>query len=272
LKAALVLIIILTGLISCSTDSKKSVIAEVNGTKLYLEDVIQSVPLLDDEADTLSLLNQKAESWTRDQLLLAEAKKSSNKDEIKAMVAQYEESLLITQFENTYVEQNLNTTISEQELTRYAQDNKLEVDKEQEMIKVKFGKVKKNQPELERLDSLWQAKKWEEISSYCGTFAEICLLESQWMPLTELQQYFSNKIFNKDVLQKKGYSQKSGSKYEYFLTVLGHKKETATVSSMDKKKIEKLILHDRSLQLLKRYKENLYQESLDNQKIKFYLN
>lgn len=247
-------------------------IAEANGKKLFLEEVIGSVPRLSNKKDSVNFLNRKAEAWTRDQTLLAEAEKTISSSEIDRLVSNYKDDLIIAQFENSLVQNNLDTLVSENEIEEYIAENKMKLKKGGDQIKVKFGKVRGNKPKLESLDSLWNAKNWEEIRSYCGTFAEICLLEDRWISLTELQQYFSKEIYSSDVLKKKGYSQRSGSKFEYFLTVIDHKKGMKEISAADKEKVSRLILHSRSVQLLKEYKEKLYQESLDKQKIKFYLN
>jgi len=257
---------------SCSTEKKQSILADVNGERLYLSDIMTSIPSLDSSQDSMSFINQRAEQWTREQIILAQAKKETESKETEKLVENYRNQLLITRYENKLMSQNLDTIISEEEILAYISDNNIDISKGGAQVKVKFGKFRNNKPDLEKVDALWQNEKWDKIKSYCGTFAEVCVLKDEWISLTELQQYFSKEIFSSDVLEKKGYNQKSGNRYEYFLSIIDYRKKSDGISELDKEKIKKLILHSRSKRFLKEYKEKLYQESLDNQKIKFYFN
>lgn len=265
-------IICLLIIISCSSKKEENILADVNGEKLYLSDIVASIPSLDSGQDSMSFINQRAEQWTREQIILAQAKKEIESQETEKLIKDYRNQLLITQYENKLMSQNLDTIVREDEIISYIRDNNIDVDQGGPLVKAKFGKFRSNQPDLEKVDTLWQSKKWDKLKSYCGTFAEVCVLNDKWISLTELQQYFPKEIFNSDVLEKKGYHQKSGSRYEYFLSITDFQKKSEGISELDKQKIKKLILHARSKSFLKEYKEKLYQESLNNQKIKFYFN
>lgn len=265
-------ILFLLLIIGCHADKRENILAEVNGKKLYLTDIIAQLPVLNSGQDSMSFINQRAEQWTRGQIILAQAKKATESEETERLVEEYRNQLLITQYERNLMAQNLDTTINEAQIQEYISLNNIDVTKGGPQVKAKFGKFRSNKPDLEKVDSLWKAKKWDKIKSYCGTFAEVCVLKDEWISLTELQQYFPKEIFSLDVLEKKGYNQKSGNRYEYFLSITDFKEKSGGISAQDKRKVKKLILHSRSKSFLKEYKEKLYQESLDNQKIKFYFN
>lgn len=268
----LVILCLLT-ILSCTRgDKKENILADVNGTKLYQTDIVAGIPTFDSEQDSMRFINQLAEEWTREQIILAQAKKESTSKDIERLVDNYRNELLISQYEQNLINKNLDTIVTETQISDYIRDNNISIKKGGPMVIAKFGKIRNNKPDLEKIDSLWQSEKWEDIKTYCGTFAEVCKLTDDWISLTELQQYFSAEIFGSDVLKKKAYSQKSDNKYEYFLSIIDYKKESEGISPSEKIKVKKLILHNRSMEYLKAYKEKLYQESLDDQKIKFYFN
>ncbi len=265
-------LIFLLLLFACQNNQQREILAKFDGMALYQDEVIQSVPQLKSNQDTIAFLNQRAEEWMRSKMLLQEAKKSIDLKKINPLVENYQNELIILQFEKNLLDNALDTFISPTQIEQFAQREHVNFETEEELIKVKFGKFKSTVADLEKLDKFWDEKKWDKVEEYCGTFAEICLLKDEWQTLTELKQFFPDKVFDQNVFNKVGYSQKSFDSFEYFLSIVDYQEKSEGLSTHAKEKIKKLILLERSNKILKSYKEDLYNRSLENQKIKFYLN
>lgn len=233
-----------------------------------------SVPYFSNKKDSIKYINAKAEEWMRTEVLLAEAEKEIQSDpQLENLVAEYRKNLLLAKFEKSYVENNLDSQVTDAQVQQFISTHELPVNSKGPQIKCSFGKIKSNKDNLEKLDEWWKEENIDEIRSYCATFAEISLLENeQWIALSELKKYIPSDVFKKENYSKKGYYQKSYKGYEYFLFVNDYQKESKELNTADGEKIKKLILHQRQLKLLKKYKEELYSNTINEKQIKFYFN
>lgn len=120
---------LLLALLSCqkSEDDEDKVIASVYDEVLRQSD-LQAV-IYDDISRSDSIVRAKAfiDKWIRQQLLLHQAEESFEKSELEfsKQVEDYRNSLIIYKFETTYIEKNLDTVISANEISKFIEDNKL---------------------------------------------------------------------------------------------------------------------------------------------------
>lgn len=268
-------ILFLITVFSCDVQKKSGedpLVAEINGTNLYMSQL--NVPYFQNKSDSIKYINTKAEEWMRTEILLAEANKEIKMDpHIEHLVDDYRKNLLLAKFEKKYIETHLDTAVSKQEIQSFLEKHELPFSSKGPQIKCSFGKVKSSAENLEKLDEWWKDQKMEEIRSYCTKFAEISILENaKWKSLDEIKKYIPESVFKKSNYSKKGYYQKSHKDYEYFLFVNEYEKESTELNAVDTEKIKKLILHNRQLQLLKKYKEELYSSTINEKQIKFYFN
>lgn len=268
-------ITILILLLACQSQKKgknDKLVADINGKELYLSQL--NIPKLRTNADSLSYINAKAEEWVRTEILLAEAKKETQTDQqIENLVSDYKKNLILAKFEKNYVSKNLDTIVSAPQIETFIASHELPISSKGPQIKCTFGKVKSDAANLEQLDQSWKDQKMDELRSYCTTFAEIYSLEAdKWQSLEDIKKYIPDGVFKKDKFTKKGYYQKSYKNHEYFLYVHNYQEKTNELNDADINKIKKLILHQRQVQLLKKYKDDLYSTTINEKQIKFYLN
>ena len=129
-------LILLLALVSCrnSNGDDDKAVAAIYDKVLYQSD-LQSV-VYEGISRSDSIVRTKAfiDSWIRQQLLLHKAENSLEKSELdfSKQIEDYRNSLIIYKFESQYVEQHLDTVVSEIEIERYIRDNDsvLELDKE----------------------------------------------------------------------------------------------------------------------------------------------
>ena len=121
------LILVLT-LVSCQNfknDGSDKVVATIYDKVLYQSD-LQSV-LYEGISVNDSLVRTKAfiDSWIRRQLLIHQAENNIDKSELdfSRQIEDYRNSLIIYKYESMLIEQNLDTVVSENEITRYIEDN-----------------------------------------------------------------------------------------------------------------------------------------------------
>ncbi len=264
--------IVILFLFACKENTSSKVkLASYDGEDLFLSDISHKIPSLSAE-DSVRYINQLVEEWLRETIILADAKKEIDLSTIKPFVKSYENELILGEYDKGLIEKKLNTSISETDILSFIEKNELDFSEEVEYYNLRFAKFKSSVSDLEKVDLLWEKKEWSSLTMYCSNFAEICQLDEKWMSLTELKQFLPAELLKTNVLKEKKYLQRSKDQFEYFLYLSDKKTASNTLDETSRAKIKELILLERSNEILKEHKKNLYQKELEDQKFKSYLN
>jgi hypothetical protein len=104
---------------------EKIPLARVNDTYLYDEDLAPLLAEATSPEDSTSIRNRYINSWVRRQLMLAKAEEIVDVDraEIERKVQDYRYALISFEFKKQYINQNLNTEVSEDEIKAYYKEN-----------------------------------------------------------------------------------------------------------------------------------------------------
>ena len=100
-------------------DVKSEIIAIVNTEKLFKEDIKSILPENVSKQDSIIIVSSFVKDWAVKRLLLDKAKKNSSLEsvnEIDNLVKDYKESLLINNYKEELVKQQLDTIITEEEI------------------------------------------------------------------------------------------------------------------------------------------------------------
>ena len=121
------------GILSCrdfSSYVKGDLIASAGGKDLYIEDVESIFTPGMSPGDSIARLKAYVDLWAKNQLKIRMAEKQFSKDsdgkEIEKMVEDYRNSLLIHKFEEDLVARDMDTSISNSEITEYYNANRKE--------------------------------------------------------------------------------------------------------------------------------------------------
>ena len=260
---------------SCYKDDE-DVIARVGSEKLLLSVVKESIPKNID--DSLYHATKIVNDWVRNKLLLsnAEMNLSSNMNKYDIQVEKFRESLLIYEYQQQLLNQNIDTIINHEEIINYFNQYKLKFMLQQNIFKGRFIKIENNAPNIEIIEKLYSSNEEEEISAlenYCQQFAkEYYLNDNIW-------QYFS--IFSKDLTtfieneilffkknKKKIFKDEN---YTYYIFINEYKtKGSFSPLSLEKARIKDILLNKKKVTYLKNLEDELYKNALANKKIKIY--
>lgn len=261
---------------SCKQDKAaevKNPVASVFDEVLTEDHISALMPsgLSDKEENTWR--NVYIENWIRQQVVLAEAAKNTPEGlNIEQLVNDYKESLLKLQFEKKIVEERLDTTISDKELDAFYNETKEQYLLKEPMIRCRVAKVSEKKKRIDKFYEFWKKNDIKNIRAYAEKNAESSWLDKdKWITIEEFYAIIPNQIIKESALKKKGSSQKNWKGYEYFIKLYEYKGENDRPPlSFVKDQLEKIILLKRKNQLIKEYKEELYETELDNKNIKFY--
>jgi hypothetical protein len=255
-------------------------VARVYDNYLYLQDLEGIVDEDVSPADSASIMNRYVDSWIRKQLLIAEAATQIDFDEVELerKMLDYRFALMVYEFEKKYVNQRVDTDVSENEINAYYQENKDNFELKQNIIKGIFAKVPKEAPRMGRLRKLFQTKLSEEvreeIKSYSLSFAaSYSLDDSVWYDFEDVIKNtplvsIPNKV---QFLRENEFIETSDDIYVYFVKVLEYK-ITDQISPLEfvRDDIVKIITNKRKVALTQKLEEEIFKEASENKEFEIY--
>ncbi|HMQ62083.1 MAG TPA: hypothetical protein PKE06_15520 [Flavilitoribacter sp.] len=240
-------------------------LARVQNKILYLSELDGMFPPEATSGDSTAIIDSYIQRWIRETVLMQEAERNVPSDlNIDKLVRDYRASLIKHNYEKVLVEQRLDSTISQAELTDFYERNKDQYQLETPIIRCYFIKVPLPLPQEEKVRRWWSSSKKEDFGSlvaYCNRYAAAHLLDdSVWYSLEDIEAEMPPGTITADnVSSKREFTQKdSNNQYFFRLFELKNRKEIAPLSYIEGQ-ARKFILHQRMLKLLEEAKEDLFQ-------------
>ncbi|MBL7795481.1 MAG: peptidyl-prolyl cis-trans isomerase [Saprospiraceae bacterium] len=247
-------------------------LAKVYNKSLYLSELDGIVPENTTPGDSALMVSAFVQRWIRDQLLMYEAERNIPKDlNIDKLVRDYRASLVRFNFEEQIIAEKLDSTVSEVELKAFYENNMDQFQLESTILKCQLLKLPSNAPQNE-LNKLWYGRTATDaakLRNYAKQWAALALLDTEkWYKLEEIAALLPKGTLSSDNVSTRREGTLSDGDFRYYYrvveTVKG--KETAPFEYV-KEQASKVILHKRKLELLERWKEELYQQELRRQNI-----
>ncbi|MEP0366660.1 MAG: peptidyl-prolyl cis-trans isomerase [Cyclobacteriaceae bacterium] len=269
----IVLIILITS--SCEFFKPKEIkeeppIVTVGDNRLVASDLDGLFPKNISDTDSTKLAEKYVDDWIKKQLMIARSSENVNVNEaeIERKVLDYRYALVVHSFIKKYIDQNLNTEVSEEEIARYYEEKSDNFLLKQNIIKCMFVQVPKTAPNLRKFRRNFQKypeKNQEEVMSYVSQFASKTFLEdSVWVIFDEvtLGTPLEGIKDKKQFLQRNKYSETSNDENTYFLKVFDFK-GADEVSPLEfiKGDITSIIINKRKITLKKELEEKIYEEA-----------
>ena len=259
-----------------STDSKEKPLPRVGDTYLYSSD-LKDISSKGDK-DSAEKANKFINNWIHETLLLQHAEKNLTQDKKKfdKRVEDYRKSLVTYQYESELVKQKLDTIVSDDEIGKYYEENKSNFELKDNIIKVIYVKVNKKAPKLEKVKEWYKSndvKDKDALASYCHQYAENFFLdENNWLLFDDVLKEIPMKLYDKEqFLQNNRTIETQDSTFYYFANIKGFmiKKGTSPLS-FEKEDIRNIILNKRKVELIKKMREDIYNEAEQNKSFEIY--
>jgi len=252
------------------TEIERKAVARVNNSYLYRDELSGIIPAGTDPADSVARVTTYINSWIRKQLVINEAMKNIdiNEAEVERKVLDYRYSLIGYEYQNYYIKQNLNDSISDKEIQDYYNEGRDNFILKQNIIQGTFIKVPKEAPRTKRIKDLMYSNKEKdvaELKSYCLSFsAAYHLADSSWIefdklavnsPLAEIP----NKI---QFLRTYNYYETSDTEFLYFLKIDAYKiSDNVSPLEFVKQDIKNIILNKRKVELARKLEDDVYENA-----------
>ncbi|GAB1448094.1 MAG: hypothetical protein L6Q78_00995 [Bacteroidia bacterium] len=252
-----------------SCNSNDHSFAEVNEAKLTWEMVQPHVSGIYKGKDSIQELKQITNNWITEELLVQEAaeKGFDNSPEIEHLVNDYKRQLMVHLLEEDYLQKNLDTNITEQEMRSYFNSNKENFMLGKNIVKLVFIKCPKSSPQLSELKKLiypWKEQNLEKLRELALTSCENHYLNSEiWLEFEELLKEIPIKTYDgAQFLQNNKFLEISEGESVYLVNIIDYRvRNQVSEFEFEKLNIRKIILFNRKKDLLNKYKNQLVQDA-----------
>lgn len=245
-------------------------VARVTNTYLYKDELKGIVSPDATKEDSASRVEGYINSWIRKQLLIQEAarKIDINEVEVERKILDYRYSIIAYEYQSYYIKQNLDTAVSKKEIEAYYTKNKDNFILKQNIVRATFIKVPVNAPRTDKIKALIfsdQEADKNELKSYCLSFSTAYhISDSSWIVFDELVKKsplieIPNKI---QFLQNNPYYETSDDNYLYFFKVNEYR-ITDNVSPLEfvEDEIENIILNKRKVELARKLEDEVFAQA-----------
>lgn len=251
-------------------DDDRTPVARVNNTFLYKDELAGIISNGTSREDSVTRIQSYVNSWIRKQLLIQEAmrKIDINEAAVERKILDYRYSIIAYEYQNSYIKENLDTTVSMQAIEAYYKDNIDNFILKQNIVKATYIKVPKSAPRTQRIKELIHSEKENdrnELKSYCLSFSSAYnLADSSWIAFDELVRNspmieIPNKI---EFLKSNPYYETEDGNYLYFLKVAEYRiSDNISPLEFVRDEIRNIILNKRKVELANRLEDEVYSEA-----------
>jgi hypothetical protein len=251
------------------------IVAIVNTDKLFREDLKNVLPRNVSKEDSLILIKSFIQDWAVEKLLLKGAANNSSFasfENINKLVQDYKESLLINNYKEELIKQQLDTLISEEEVEQYYLNNNENFKLNEVLVKSKylyFNHTINDQKEIIKLFKSDKIEDAEELERQQLSFKIYQLNDSIW---TDLDKVLLKLPFSKEnLLKKTNFIQKQDSLGLYLVAIkeVLNRNDVAPLSYI-KPTIKEMILHKRKIELIREIEKIIVKDATKNNNFKIY--
>ena len=251
------------------------IIAIVNTDKLFKEDLRDFLPRNISREDSLILVKSFIQDWAVKKLLLDAAANNNTQESLKSinnLVQDYKESLLINNFKEALIKQQLDTIISDNEVEAYYLINNENFKLNEVLVKSRylyFDASIINKKEIVKFFKSEEIEDAEELERQQLSFKMYQLNDSIW---TELDKILLKLPFSKENLLKKSkFIQKQDSLGLYLVAIKDvlRRNDIAPLSYI-KPTIKEMILHKRKIELIRDIEKIIVKDATKNNNFKIY--
>ena len=254
-------------------------VARVGDEVLYRSDVEAAVPAGMTPEDSLLIAESHINSWIRNRIKLLEAEKIlQDIDDIEEMVNNYRSTLLVNRLEKYYIDNRVDSLISDSLVAEYYASNGSEFELDRNIVKGRVVRVPSGFRQEARLKELMGSPKSERQQDFLDmTIKNNLLLTSHdgWIAFDDFLGTFPTvRGKNYDYLLTSGkINEFSDGDYKYFVQITEYigRGEQAPLEWIDNI-IRNIIFNRRSGEVIRDLVDSLYNAALNSNTLHLYSN
>ena len=269
-------LILMIGLISCQQKAPEvDAAARVNDRYLSKEELNMGMPIGLPAEDSLLYRNNFIKMWATKELLLEKARINvDDRDgEIKELVRNYEQELLIDRYRKALLQQELDTVITELATDDYYEANKNVYRLNEELMQLRYIHFSSDLSDKKDLIKLFKSKDPEDLEELIAReleFYSFSFNDSIWVSYRDVEKKLAFLRDEKNI-KKNQFIQKEDSLGVYLLAVkdMRYRNDIAPKEYVIPT-IQQMILHKRKLELMNEIEKTIMVDAINNKQFEQY--
>lgn len=282
IKISVAIWIVLTMFTSCRAISRllhgDEIVAQVYDATLFRSDLAKVIPAGLPEEDSLRLVNQYINSWALEHVFtgVAEQQLSKTEKDVMQELEAYRRTLLKYRYEQLYVNERLDTSVSENMVRKYYEENAEKFVLKRPVVKARFLSISSQSPVLEQIRKKITSSELTdmlEVDSLAYSSAlKYMTWEGEWVDINNLSLEFG--LDNTTLLsRKKGnwieITDSVGLTNLAYISAFMDRGEIAPIEYCTPS-IKDMIVSVRKQELINSLEQNLLDDARENGKFKTY--
>jgi hypothetical protein len=256
------------------------VLAEYNGKFLYKTDIPEDIlGKFKEGGDSTGLLKSFIDKWLENQVMVAIAEENLSDAEKnkEKLIEDYRNSLLIYEYQQKLMRENLDTAVTESEIAAFYEDNSETFLLRKNIVKIKYVKILKQKADLNKLKKLMQTASPENdkvLMTLAESNAENFYLDSNWLYLDDITKEIPlDENYNQQrFLANNKFIQIEENNMLYLLYIIDFRIKNATSPlAFERDKIKDILLYKRQLNFLKDNQKKLFDKAVSSGAIKYHI-
>ena len=265
--------------VSCKNESKELKLARFNDIFLYKSELINEIPITLNEKDSAIFADNYIHKWLVDQMIMEKSEEMIplKFNNVEKKINKYKRSLITYEFEQFYINKRLDTSINSLEINDYYTSHLDDFVLNDYVVKCMYMKVPKKSKILKEvkknyhiknekmIDQMMKIGQKENVKFYYNP-EEWIFFDDLLKELPILENY--SKV---EFIKKKKKTIIEYNDYIYFVNIFDYIIKNGTSPlSFETNKIKSIILNQRSRDLRKKLRLDLYDDGMKNNYIEKY--
>jgi len=266
-------------LYSCQTSevANDKAVAKVKDDYLYVNELLTMDVPYSDKQDSLEFIETYVEQWIKSQLFLNKAEEflPGNLSDVERKIEDYRKSLITFNYERQLISQNVDNTVSEEVIANYYATYKDNFKLAESIIRPKYIVVESDIISLDSIKSWIQSndiQAHEQFANAAISFGSNYCIGEDWFSYHTFFDKMPEGIKKKgNLLKTNRFVEHEEDGLVYLLRTVEFGKE-GEIAPLDYKKqdIEKIIVNKRKIEYLKRIKDKIYNDAINNNEFERY--
>ncbi len=196
-----IIVIVLPAFLSCRAISSflnsDETVAEVGAEKLYRSELNRLIPKGIGKEDSVLLARRYINTWALDHIFLniAEEQLSKSEKDVTKELEDYRKSLLKYRYEQLYVNERLDTSVSEDMVEEYYNANMEKFTLQRPVVKTRYLRIAKDSPSLAKIRNKMSSDEVQDLvdadSLAYSSALKFATWGNEWVDITTLAREFS---------------------------------------------------------------------------------
>lgn len=254
----------------------RTLLVEVEGNYLYLEDLHQALPTGLSSKDSTAFADHFIRNWVEDILLYEKAKRNiPNNTTIDQLVENYRRSLIGHAYQQELINQQLSEEIPEDEILAYYEKHQDLFISESPLLKGLFIKVPLSANQLAQVRKWYKDSSQESVDQLEKYSLQNAVsyeyFYNKWLSVTEVSSMLPlQKASDTDYFASHRHIELRDTAFCYFLNVSDYRPAGLEEPyEQAQSKAKEMLINQKKADFMKQVKEELYQRAVKQERIKY---